>query len=401
MSRTREVQSAGQIRARLAPPGRSTSTATCIEYFARPGRLPPRGGRRPRRPTCSGCSRPSSAPTPDWYAARRRRAGPHPRRPAAVVGRRRPRNTRDLATALFPSCSTSASTSSASTSASSTRASGSCSCTPRRRGPSAGRVPGAQPLQRRDVRRRSPTAWSPVAAIPMHTPEEAVAELEYAVDVLGFKAVLLRRLRAAPGRRASPAATRTSAACAFWLDKYGIDSAYDYDPVWAKCAGARRVGRVPLRLRSGWGSRTARSRTTCTTTSVTSPRASTSLAKSLFLGGVTRRFPDLHFAFLEGGVAWAAALYADLVGHWEKRNLRRDRAHLDPALASTGAARRADRRVRPERRSTRRSAPCDRAAPRTRRQLDEWAACGIERAEDIRDLFVDPLLLRLRGRRPA
>ena len=44
------------------------------------------------------------------------------------------------------------------------------------------------------------------------------------------------------------------------------------------------------------------------------------LAKSLFLGGVTRRFPSLNFAFLEGGVAWAAALLADIVGHWEKRN---------------------------------------------------------------------------------
>ena len=44
------------------------------------------------------------------------------------------------------------------------------------------------------------------------------------------------------------------------------------------------------------------------------------LAKSLFLGGVTRRFPDLNFGFLEGGVAWAVSLLADLVGHWEKRN---------------------------------------------------------------------------------
>ncbi len=32
---------------------------------------------------------------------------------------------------------------------------------------------------------------TPVAAIPMHTPDEAVAELEYAVEHLGFKAVLL------------------------------------------------------------------------------------------------------------------------------------------------------------------------------------------------------------------
>ena len=34
----------------------------------------------------------------------------------------------------------------------------------------------------------------------------------------------------------------------------------------------------------------------------------------------TRRFPELNFAFLEGGVGWAASLFADLIGHWEKRN---------------------------------------------------------------------------------
>ena len=28
-------------------------------------------------------------------------------------------------------------------------------------------------------------------------------------------------------------------------------------------------------------------------------------AKGIFLGGVTRRFPELRFAFLEGGVGWA------------------------------------------------------------------------------------------------
>ena len=78
------------------------------------------------------------------------------------------------------------------------------------------------------------------------------------------------------------------------------------------------------------GEAAARSRATCTTTSAISPRASTPLCKSLFLGGVTRRFPTLNFAFLEGGVSWAAALLSDLVGHWEKRN-RTALAHLDPA----------------------------------------------------------------------
>jgi hypothetical protein len=47
--------------------------------------------------------------------------------------------------------------------------------------------------------------------------------------------------------------------------------------------------------------------------------ASHALAKSLFLGGVTKRFPKLRVGFLEGGAGWGAQLFADLVGHWEKR----------------------------------------------------------------------------------
>jgi hypothetical protein len=37
-------------------------------------------------------------------------------------------------------------------------------------------------------------------------------------------------------------------------------------------------------------------------------------------GGVTRRFPTLQRAFLEGGVGWAADLYVGLIARWEKRN---------------------------------------------------------------------------------
>jgi hypothetical protein len=54
-------------------------------------------------------------------------------------------------------------------------------------------------------------------------------------------------------------------------------------------------------------------------------------ARSLFLGGVTQRFPDLSFCFLEGGVGWACNLLADLRGHWEKRNARYMAEHLQPS----------------------------------------------------------------------
>src|SRR5205814_778368 len=45
-------------------------------------------------------------------------------------------------------------------------------------------------------------------------------------------------------------------------------------------------------------------------------------AKGIFLGGVTRRFPELRFAFLEGGVGWGAQLFGDLMEHWERRNIK-------------------------------------------------------------------------------
>src|SRR5262245_17147403 len=74
----------------------------------------------------------------------------------------------------------------------------------------------------------------PVALIPMHTPQEAIEELEYAVQVLGLKAVMcagfVRRPIAAIGRE-----LRYSCREAVWIDTFGLDSAYNYDPFWARC----------------------------------------------------------------------------------------------------------------------------------------------------------------------
>jgi hypothetical protein len=50
----------------------------------------------------------------------------------------------------------------------------------------------------------------------------------------------------------------------------------------------------------------------------------------MFLGGVSRRFPTLQCAFLEGGVGYAVNLLHDLVGHYEKLNLQAMEANLCP-----------------------------------------------------------------------
>ena len=51
---------------------------------------------------------------------------------------------------------------------------------------------------------------------------------------------------------------------------------------------------------------------------------------------MTRRFPALRFAFLEGGVGWACQMFGDLIEHWERRNAkaleRMDPRKLDRAL---------------------------------------------------------------------
>ena len=142
-----------------------------------------------------------------------------------------------------------------------------------------------------------------------------------------------------------------------WIDSLGADSAYDYDPVWQRCV---ELGVAPTfhSAATGWGSRTSPSSYVFNHIGMFAT-AGEAMARSLFLGGVAHRFPQLHFAFLEGGVAWAASLYSDLIGHWEKRN-REAVEHYNPAhldrerLARAVRALRVRRLPRPARPARRR-----------------------------------------------
>src|SRR6476660_6195457 len=72
---------------------------------------------------------------------------------------------------------------------------------------------------------------TPAAVIPLHTPEEAIEELDFAIGTLGLKVALLAGdvLRPIPAlEREHPGVERY----AFYQDCFGIDSPYDYDPVW-------------------------------------------------------------------------------------------------------------------------------------------------------------------------
>ena len=266
---------------------------------------------------------------------------------------------------------------------------------PRGSRPAPRRLPRAQPSQRRDVRAlRRPLV--PVAAIPMHTPDEALDALEHAVGELGFKAVLL----AGYVQRPAPVVAEQHPELerwALWLDMYGIDSAYDYDPVWARC---RDLG-VSIAFHSGsigWGSRQSISNYMYNHIGHLA-EGQHALCKSLFMGGVTRRFPELNFAFLEGGAAWAVSLFADLIGHWEKRNRTamdapRSRQHRLRALRRPARA----LRQRLARRDAAGAQACA-GGPRDARRVGGPATSSSP--DDIRELFVPRLLLRVRGRRPA
>ena len=86
----------------------------------------------------------------------------------------------------------------------------------------------------------------PVAVIPTFTPEEAVAELDYAIGTLGLKAVVMNGV--------IPRATLPDGTPHAWVDTLGHGSLYDYDPLWARCA---ELGVAPSfhGVGYGWGSR--------------------------------------------------------------------------------------------------------------------------------------------------
>jgi predicted TIM-barrel fold metal-dependent hydrolase len=185
----------------------------------------------------------------------------------------------------------------------------------------------------------------PVAVIPMHTPEEAIAELDHAVGELGFRAVTLAGYVKRDWANGNVPKNGEGPA---WLDLIGIDSVYDYDPVWRRCA---ELGVAPT-FHSGsqtLGFRQSNSNYIFNHLGNFAAGAE-AICKALFLGGVPRRFPELRFGFMEGGVGWATQLYISLVSYWEKRNVDAIQ-HYNPA-ASPMSSSTSGRRPRSRRRRT-------------------------------------------------
>lgn len=224
---------------------------------------------------------------------------------------------------------------------------------------------------------------APVAAIPMFTPEEAIAELDHAVGELGLKAVMLSGVipRPVPGAEDVRGAK--------WMDTLAHDSDYDYDPVWKRC---EELGVSPTFHASGQGVGSRVSRTSYVYNHIGNfAWAGEAACRSIFLGGVAHRFPNLRFGFLEGGVAWAANLYADILGHYEKRGAgavaHYDPAELDRPLLEKLMREHASGPIldRLERLDDALLMLCDPEEDRS--ALDEFEESGVSCAEDIRDIF--------------
>jgi predicted TIM-barrel fold metal-dependent hydrolase len=229
----------------------------------------------------------------------------------------------------------------------------------------------------------------PVAAVPANTPEEAIAELDFAVGELGFRTIVIPSYIPRPVASLAGAGDEV-ARWAFRLDTYGIDSAHDYDPFWQRCLelgvsiGTHTQG-------NGWGSRQSPSNWVYNHIGHFAASGE-ALCKSLFLGGVTRRFPGLRVALLEGGAAWACGLYGDLVGHWEKRNVEAIRTQLDPALLDQAEFARLAERYSPRPVAEVSGSVLTTAGHQQHRpsdaELDEFAALGISDAVEVPGLFV-------------
>jgi len=223
---------------------------------------------------------------------------------------------------------------------------------------------------------------TPVGVIPMHTPEEALAELDHATGTLGLTLFMF----GAPVNRPVPGLDHRAAR---WLDTLGVDSLYDYDPVWARCA---ELGVSPTfhNPSMGWSTHSSVSSYVYNHIGMFATAGET-MARSLFLGGVPHRFPTLRFAFQEGGVAAAAALYSGLVGHFEKRNIEAvqhyNPAHLDRRLLVELFGKYGSEEFR---------ARLDQLEDSLRFlsdpdevNLDEFAQSGVTSAEQIRDVFCE------------
>lgn len=231
---------------------------------------------------------------------------------------------------------------------------------------------------------------TPVAMIPARTPSEAIVELEHAVTALGFKAIMIdgvqHRFIGTPGAEVKNK-PRWGSGLQTRIDTLGLDSEYDYDPFWQRCIDLK-VSPSTHTPGQGWGSR--QSISNYMYNHIGSFAASMEAScKGLFMGGVTHRFPQLAFGMLEGGVGWACNLLADIVSHWEKRNIS-NVGQYNPARIDLDMMKQLISEYGGEK-FTSLAASLEESFRKLEPEppvLDEWEPCGISSKQDIYDRFI-------------
>jgi predicted TIM-barrel fold metal-dependent hydrolase len=233
---------------------------------------------------------------------------------------------------------------------------------------------------------------TPAALIPMHTPEEAISELEYVVNELGLKAIVMNTMIMRPAPQVVEVAPHL-AQYSMVPTTPAMDVGDSYDPVWAKCV---ELGVAPSCHNSfrGRGS-THGSPTNYVFNSLGSfGQGSEYFCRSLFFGGVPNRYPTLKFAFLEGGSGWAAQMYNTMFEYWEKRNPESLAKNLDPARLDVDLLvemfeKYGNDYLTPERIK---NSPHQTESSQLfvkPEELDDFGASGVTKPEDIRDIFRD------------
>jgi predicted TIM-barrel fold metal-dependent hydrolase len=221
----------------------------------------------------------------------------------------------------------------------------------------------------------------PVAMIPTFNPTEALEELDHAAS-LGLRTVVMNGV--------IPRARRSDDDPRPWLDTLGHGSAHDYDPVWARCL---ELGIVPAFHGVGYGWGTRASATNFVFNHLGNfGAAQESVCRSLVMGGAAKRFSRLPFTFLEGGVSWAVQLYADMLGHYAKRNRhvidQFDPMNLDPEEAEQLFREFGDGPLAPYQDSyDPATAFARRPGVKPGESTDDYEESGIESPDDIADMF--------------
>jgi predicted TIM-barrel fold metal-dependent hydrolase len=228
---------------------------------------------------------------------------------------------------------------------------------------------------------------TPAAVVPLHTPEEGIRELEHAAS-LGLKVAMIPSFVRRPVPRIAHENPELAKQVT-WLDNYAIESEHDYDPFWAKCV---ELGFAVAAHSGGMGFDDRKSMSNYMHNHMGHfAAAGEVLCKGLLMGGVTRRFPKLRVALLEGGVVNGSRLYVDIHGRWKKRNVdaleNMNPANIDLAQARELFERYADEttlagidQLEETLGINRGDVPLD--------VRDDFAAMGIEGPDDIRDLFI-------------